>query len=125
MDTIHLKTRAKALARRLARPLTTRVRWRVENLVRAQLAQDVSPRLEVAQDTRQELEKVQRYVPLLLNTISSQNASSRDHERRIRSLESYLMMLDKLAELEPRIARIEDELEILRRRLDTSDEETR
>lgn len=125
MDTTHLRKRAKMLARRLARrlarPLSTRVRWRVENLIRDQVAHDVSPSLGIVQTTRQELEQVQRYVPLLLNTISSQNASSRDHERRIRSLESYLLMLDKLAELEPRVARLEDQFELLRRRLESPD----
>lgn len=117
MDTTQLRTRAKELARRLARPFSRRMRWRVENLVRTRIAEDVSPRLDVVQATRRELDQVQRYVPLLLNTISSQNASSRDHERRVRALESHLLMLDKLAEIEPRIARLEDQLDLLSRRL--------
>ena len=93
MDTDRLQDAAKKLVRRIARPFSSRVRWRVENVVRAQLTEDVRPELEEIKGTRQELEEVQRYVPLLLNTISSQNASSRDHERRILSLEPYLMSL--------------------------------
>lgn len=121
MDAVHLQDTARRLARRIARPFSRRVRWRVENLVRAQLAEDVSPKLEGVRGIGEELEQVQRYVPLLLNTISSQNASSRDHERRLRMLESYLLTLDKLAELEPRVARIEDQLDALRRRLDEAE----
>jgi chromosome segregation ATPase len=117
MDSTELRATAKRITLRLARPFSKRVRWRVENLVKSQLAEDVSPRLEDLQSTRQELGQVQKYVPLLLNSISSQNASARDHERRIRALESHLLILDKLADLEPRIARVEDRLDALSERL--------
>ena len=110
MEIMHPKTLVKRLGRQLARPVSRSAKWRVQNLIAEQLADDVSPRLAAAEATRQQLEEVQRYVPILLNTISSQNAAARDHERRIRKIETELEISDAPIDAEQRIAHIEGRL---------------
>ncbi|HUC36040.1 MAG TPA: hypothetical protein VMR97_02830 [Acidimicrobiales bacterium] len=99
MDTKEPRKLLDRLGRWVTRPISRAMRWRIENLVRTELAKDVDPRLAATESTRDDLEAVQRYVPLLLNTISSQNAAARDHERRLRRIEA---LLDEQSEEEPR-----------------------
>jgi predicted SAM-dependent methyltransferase len=91
------KSKAKGLARRLAAPFTKRVYGRID--FRAEELHRDFNTLPALIDARTaelsaQIEALNRYLPTVINTIASQNASSRETQRQIRASESRLDSLE-------------------------------
>lgn len=100
--------RARPYLARAARPLTSRLYWRVDDRIRDLSREMFEGRVDSlgAQlgAVRAEIEGIQRYVPVLLNAIASQNAVSRqamraEDDRAKRLARTEAEMANRLAEV--------------------------
>lgn len=110
---------AKGLGKRLAAPFTKRVYGRID--FRAdELHRDFNT-LPAVIDARTaelsaEIEALNRYLPTVINTIASQNASSRETQRQIRASESRLESIETgLAAHASTLADLQQRIEFVRK----------
>jgi predicted SAM-dependent methyltransferase len=94
---VSAKSTAKSVGKRLARPLTRRVYGRID--FRADQLHEEIQTLPAVVDQRTaafqgDIEALNRYLPIVVNTIASQNAASRQTERELRALASRLDALE-------------------------------
>ena len=90
----------KKFVKALARPFTRRLFWRVDSRI-SDVAVPMQKRLDAIElDVVPHVEALKGYVPILLNTISSQNAAAREAQRRDDAL------LRRIEELEAELGRL-------------------
>jgi SAM-dependent methyltransferase len=99
----------KRIVKRLLRPFTQRLFWRVDRHI------DVAarPLAERCSALERDMAAMKDYVPILLNTISSQNAAARDFARTRTHLDQRIS--DLASQLSERIAQVEERGEFIRR----------
>ena len=101
----------KRIVKAVLRPFTRRLYWRVDTRVRTA----TSP-IEVRLDAiERDVAAIKDYLPILLNTISSQNAAARDFARSRDHL--HQRITDVATQLSDRIAQVEQRGEFIRREM--------
>ena len=105
----------KKLAKRLLRPLTGPLFWRVQNRIDSAVH-----RVEVRLDplelvTVRDVEAIKSYVPALLNAISTQAAAARQLQRRMDELQRHVDAVT--AEVAARATRTEQRIEFVRKEM--------
>jgi predicted SAM-dependent methyltransferase len=99
----------KRFTKALLRPFTRRLFWRVDTHISA-AAVPLEARLS---SLERDVAALKDYVPVLLNTISSQNAAARDYARTRTHLEERIIELGN--QLGERLAQVEERGEFIRR----------